>query len=635
MKSKSVTKRCMKPLMIIFIILSFSGCKLILLPMDGGSITSTSGLHNCSSMSCEFEADNGFSEIFTATPDDGYEFTGWEGWGPCKDSGVVCVVDIGPLNDDLITLGLNVTLKANFKLSPESNFLGEIALLTPATVTADGISLNMLSEQESSFSYTLPAECDSWVNKSVSRMLSDSKQSNKIAIQTVISCNNHLFENKNYQLIVRENLPIGYRQSSINFTPAITSDSQEGLLTVTKSQQWTESQLQRFFSDYVEDGIAGELSIPFPLESLVIKVIEELAEDAWSELMNPQIDYPVITDSITYISTDPSGNKSDLLSGLVAYPDTNANGDFLAKDKIILLHHATGTTPSNQEADDAWFLIASVIAAKGYVVVAPDNYGRGSSKAFEETYLQAQFTAANAIDMLIAVQARDNYQQVMPVVSTPLKLSIIGYSQGGHSAVSTMIQLLLGHQDRFDVTEVYAGAGPYSLYDSFKGALESITGGCSNQAYCEDVDSDVSLPYLVDRIGPANLSYRDIGLSTTDLIIDGNINPVFSSGFLANESQYDALKTFLQIDSFSNVSNIDTLNSDVKLVLFHSEADRLVPVQNSYDFYDAISPYVSADLNTDICNSNDMLQIASLVDKAGVIHLLCGFNTIEEILSEL
>ena len=237
--------------------------------------------------------------------------------------------------------------------------------------------------------------------------------------------------------------------------------------------------------------------------------------------------------------------------------------------------------------------------------------------------------------MIAAVQNWQGYQQALPLAADRLKLAIIGYSQGGHSAISTMIQLLLGHQDSFEVIEVYAGAGPYNLYGSSKGTLEAYTGTCTNQPYCENIDIDVSLPYLVDRIGPANLSYRNTGLETGDLIIDEQINPAFASGFLSNDTQYDAIKAFLQIDSFHNIGLFNEPQTTTKLTLFHSEADRLVPAQNSYDLYDAISPSIDTELNTDVCNSDDMLLIAELVEKAGLIHSLCGFNTIDEILPKL
>ena len=44
-----------------------------------------------------------------------------------------------------------------------------------------------------------------------------------------------------------------------------------------------------------------------------------------------------------------------------------------------------------------------------------------------------------------------------------------------------------------------------------------------------------------------------------------------------------------------------------------SEADRLVPVQNSVDLYDAIASGIDTELDTDACNSGDMLLIANII----------------------
>ncbi len=95
--------------------ISFAACKLILMPMEGGSVTSESGSNDCSSASCEFEFDvgDGFSETFTAVPDEGYIFAAWEGWGPC-DTDIECNVSILPAPEEFQDIQFEIKIKATF-----------------------------------------------------------------------------------------------------------------------------------------------------------------------------------------------------------------------------------------------------------------------------------------------------------------------------------------------------------------------------------------------------------------------------------------------------------------------------------------------------------------------------------------
>ncbi len=64
----------------------------------GGQIISASGGYNCKGTPCTYDVpEEGFSEALSAVADDGYVFTGWEGWGPCKgDAMLSCTLNIDP-----------------------------------------------------------------------------------------------------------------------------------------------------------------------------------------------------------------------------------------------------------------------------------------------------------------------------------------------------------------------------------------------------------------------------------------------------------------------------------------------------------------------------------------------------------
>jgi len=75
----------MEKICLLIAVLSVSACKLTVANEGGGLVTSEEGLINCGTQ-CEVDssdfnesASSNSSIILTATPDQGYEFTGWGG----------------------------------------------------------------------------------------------------------------------------------------------------------------------------------------------------------------------------------------------------------------------------------------------------------------------------------------------------------------------------------------------------------------------------------------------------------------------------------------------------------------------------------------------------------------------------
>ena len=622
-----IQQRMLRLTAIIAAALLCTACKFTVLPTEGGKVLSASGNRDCVSVSCAFDAGSGLSETFTAQADQGFKFAGWTGWLPCENSDKTCVVDIDDLSFD-------VTLTATFV--PEV-FLGEVEVFSPAFVTINTINFTLITEPDAILSFTPPNACGAWDSQQLIRRLHDSGRSGSVAVQVAVNCDANLQLGTNYSLLVRADTDAGYRQSTVDFALAQSADLATRTFTVDSSQHWTKDELQEFFKGLIGNILGGVSEIPPLLNEIILGVANQFAEKYLPALTTPQTDVPIVTDSITFASIDPAGVLSEQLSGLIAYPDISDIDNFTPKDSVVILYHATSSTPSLQDddSDTTWFLAASLIAAKGYVVITPDNYGIGKSEALTESYLQAQHVATNGIDMLAAVQAAASLRSVLPSGDGPLKVDIVGYSSGAHSAVSTMMQLLLGHQDDFEVSDVYAGTGPYALYETSIGVLEKLIGSCSNAAYCEDVAADFSKGYLISKIGPGYLAYRDTGLEMTDVIIDDIINPSFITGVVASESQYDAFKTNLQIDSFTNVLNYADIMNTATLALYHSTADMAIAAQNSRDMYDVVSEGVVTELKIDICSKPDLLRITDVINDPELIHILCGVTTLNDVISKL
>lgn len=87
------------PLSVIAVLglLLIAGCRLVLTPGDGGTIVSASGLNDCDQTECIISNESGIEDTFTAVPNNGYEFAGWQGF--CDDD-LACEVSLPP--DSLI-----------------------------------------------------------------------------------------------------------------------------------------------------------------------------------------------------------------------------------------------------------------------------------------------------------------------------------------------------------------------------------------------------------------------------------------------------------------------------------------------------------------------------------------------------
>ena len=359
-------------------------------------------------------------------------------------------------------------------------------------------------------------------------------------------------------------------------------------LTVLDHLVTPQSEVGELFVRYIEDSLLDDIE-PHLLAVVVARIVGEIAERSWKELSG-RATYGVIAHSVSYPSRNPAGEPS-LLTGLIAMPDVNSVSasaeSFERKDRVVILHHATGSTPGSLSATGSGQLLANLIASRGYLVIAPDNWGRGGSAGDAssgtdrpETYLMANRVANNALDMMAAVMASDDYRMFHdPAQDT--EVSIVGYSQGGHSAVGVWLANQVGGTC-IRVRELYSGGAPHDLYRTFRGSLQLLNGSCDGSPWCPTVDTETILGYLTDRILPPLLAYADIGLERNEVFEGDNLAGDFITGMLDGDARYDTLKTMLQLNSFTNIIDpAETIASrDSRIHLYHSPFDRLVPQRN-------------------------------------------------------
>ncbi len=393
--------------------------------------------------------------------------------------------------------------------------------------------------------------------------------------------------------------------------------------------------VDRLFGRYVREAVLREVDTPI-VGTLVALLVAEIAERAWTEIGAREATWGTLSAAVSYRSRDPSGAPATL-SGLVAMPDVVGAPDYLPPDRIVVLAHATGSTPSRLDPSDGSVVLANLLAGRGYLVIAPDNWGRGHGDGADEpeTYLMTNRVAANGLDMVRAVLDDARYAVFHDAPDT-VDVAVLGYSQGAHSAVALWLAAASG-PDGIAVREVYAGGGPHDLYRSFVGVFEHLADRCDGNPWCRAVDRDVMLPYAVGRILPAFLSYTDVGLAANDILDGERLSEAFVTGMLDGEERFDALRTMLQLNSFPNlVEPAGALPAtDARILLYHSPFDRLLPQRNTADLADALFPGFDVIADLEACGSRTFREIDELVDMAGVVHAICAFEMFDRVFRHL
>ena len=186
------------------------------------------------------------------------------------------------------------------------------------------------------------------------------------------------------------------------------------------------------------------------------------------------------------------------------------------------------------------------------------------------------------------------------------------------------------------VRELYSGGAPHDLYRTFRGSLQHLNGSCDGNPWCPSVDTETILHYLTDRVLPPLLAYADIGLEPGEVFAGDNLASDFITGVLDGDARYDALKTMLQLNSFTNIIDpAETVAAeDSRIHLYHSPFDRLVPQRNTRDLVDLLSPDFDAVFHEGECDSDLYELLSETISRGGVVHALCGIEMFDEVLKD-
>ena len=419
-------------------------------------------------------------------------------------------------------------------------------------------------------------------------------------------------------------------RASLSFTTNATSEAQG--VTALETLERSDGSVGRLYERYVRNAALKEFDTAV-LGSVGASIVAELAKAKWDEIGADRARFGTYSERVTYPGRKADGSAATL-SGLIVRPRITDEASFARASRVIVLSHSTGSDPSRLDMQDVWYMLGNLLAGRGYLVLAPDNWGAGETEAEDapETYMLASRIAAAGLDMIDAALADERLQIFFDSAQTT-DLAVIGYSQGGHSGMALWLAHALKARDT-EIREVYIGAGPYDIYRMLRGGLLRLTDRCDNSPWC-NIDEQQLLYYVQRWTLPAYFSYVDTALTSADILDDDGFANAFVTGYLDNEAKYDTMKALLQLNSFTNLMDLTgtVQATDTRFHLFHAREDRVVPRQNSVDLANTLMSAFDVSLHSGECNGGLFDQLSGL--DTGAVHSICALEMFNRVLKDL
>ncbi len=357
-----------------------------------------------------------------------------------------------------------------------------------------------------------------------------------------------------------------------------------------------------FYACGVEDSPAVPFDQPGKYATVTITDITELNYELLS------IPNPLVRVNYTYYSVDTDGKTPLLLSAAITFDkklfDRQTQVYVSAKTRksydaagLALIPHFTmtsmydaPTTTQNMQMEGPLLTIG---ASNDFnlIIVSPDFNGFGATIDKPQAYLMADISARQALDALDAakrVLAKMNYTYA------PFQ-ALIGYSQGGHTAMSIQRWLARNKMPQiFDI--VCAGGGPFDLEAMANDLLKegAVTHyPCALPLMFVEANEAANLGLDYNQIFRAPLNSKLVGWFKSKKLTTENINDSICHYLNANITDGVKISDMVNI-AYVNKDNIAmqkffdyldentlvknwTPRKDTKYFLYHTQIDEVVP----------------------------------------------------------
>jgi dienelactone hydrolase len=284
------------------------------------------------------------------------------------------------------------------------------------------------------------------------------------------------------------------------------------------------------------------------------------------------VDYNVRNYAVTYTTTDAFGEPYSA-TGLVVVPANDALTFPLAVYNHGTVNNRNGvlSIEGNQER-----FVAQIIAAKGFITLAPDYLGLGGGAGIHP-YLHADTEASAARDMVIAVRAWLDDQ----AIARTDQVYVTGYSQGGHASMATH-KLMEESGEAPSITAAAHLSGAYRI------------GAPTPAALAQTQIDPLSFRFALATLISYNFVYG----------LYGDLENLFNEPYLTAVNQYvseeiDLVQMAMQVDTimqdsnhfvsqiFSDAFNTDILDNDADLLAAYADntVDDWAPTVPTLLFY--------------------------------------------------
>jgi len=284
------------------------------------------------------------------------------------------------------------------------------------------------------------------------------------------------------------------------------------------------------------------------------------------------------TIAIEYNTKAPNGSNI-VASGLLSFPD-----DGVFRGVVVGEHYTVG---SNAECPTSVMAtVETALALYGYVVIAPDYLGFGSTVSEPQAYLNVQSAGQVSIDMVFAVR---EYMKALNMPIDDLNTYVVGYSQGGQVSIAFTKMAEEKYSDKITIKKVMAGGGPYDPLATITGVVEKKYTGIP----CSIPLSVIGLNYGDNlKINFNNIFKEPLLSNYKEWYIDGK---KYTTGQLNAKLGSNDITAFMNDAMFTEARNPDfnklfdaAENNDLtkfvpkaKVILVHSQDDEYVPYSNA------------------------------------------------------